>query len=217
MKKLILLAIIVCISGYTFGQVNFGIKAAVTMNKLTTDLDDWADAAKTSFQAGVFVRVGKKFHVQPEGYITIKQGEFNFDLPEDITDENSLLESVDNTIKLTTLDIPLLIGYKLLKPKKLNVRIQAGPVMSLVLNNQYTISYEGISSDDITTLEDAFNKTNWGLQLGGGIDILFLTVDVRYEFGLSNLYEVPTIDLKDYLPEKYKNNVFFISVGWKII
>ncbi|MCD4683309.1 MAG: PorT family protein, partial [Bacteroidales bacterium] len=176
MKKLILLAIIVCISGYTFGQVNFGIKAAVTMNKLTTALDDWGDAVKISFQAGAFLRVGKKFHVQPEGYITIKNGEFSV-----VDSENNI--SFNNTIKLTTLDIPLLIGYKLLKPKKLNIRVQAGPVASVVLNKKYEISFDGLSPEDEITLEDAFNKTNWGLQLGGGIDILFLTVDVRYEFG----------------------------------
>ena len=131
-------------------------------------------------------------------------------------DDNNI--SVSNSVKLTTVDVPLLLGYRILKVAGTKFRVQAGPVASFVLNNKYDISLQGISPEDQTTLEEAFKKTNWGLQLGGGIDFLFLTVDIRYEIGLSNLYDKPAISLTGIeLPDKYKNNVFFISIGWKIL
>jgi len=210
MKKVLVFVLALFISGVTFGQFNFGIKGAVTMNKLTTDLDDWEDALKTSFQLGAFVRLGKKFHLQPEGYITLKNGEFNF-----VDDNGTLLTS---SVKLTTLDVPLLIGYQIFKVAGTKFRVQAGPLASFVLNTNYDITYEGIDPDEEITMEEAFKKTNWGLQLGGGIDFLFLTLDVRYEFGLSNLWDDPNLeDIVVELPDSYKNNVFFVSLGWKIM
>lgn len=209
MKKILIIVLALFLSNFTFGQFNLGIKGALTLNKLTTDLDDWEEALKTSFQLGAFVRIGKKFHVQPEGYFTLKNGEFNFE------DENG--ELLTSSVKLTTVDVPLLIGYQVFKIAGTKVRVQAGPLASFVLNTNYDISYEGIDGDDEVTLEEAFKKTNWGLQLGGGIDFLFLTLDIRYEF-LSNIFDDPNLDdVEVVLPEKYKSNAFFVSLGWKIL
>jgi hypothetical protein len=78
------------------------------------------------------------------------------------------------------------------------------------------VSVNGVDTDDDDSpiVEDDFSNVNWGLQFGAGVDFLFLTADVRYELGLNNIYKTPegaTVD------PTIKNNVFFISLGWKIL
>lgn len=52
----------------------------------------------------------------------------------------------------------------------------------------------------------------WGLNVGAGIDVLMFTLDVRYQMGLNEVIEkVNNFDFNS------KNNVFCVSLGWKII
>ena len=205
MKKIILITAIVLISSYSFGQIGFGIKGAVTMSKLSTDLSDVEEAAKTGFQAGAFVRIGDKWHLQPEAYFTSKMGNLKFDV---------LQQSVEQTVTLNTIDIPVLIGYKILDPPTLNVRLQAGPVASIVANKSFKLEVDGVETPTDEEFKDSFKDLNWGLQFGAGVDFLMLTVDLRYELGLSNIYNKPDGATED---QTFKNNVFFLSVGWKIL
>ncbi|OQX81618.1 MAG: hypothetical protein B6D61_00470 [Bacteroidetes bacterium 4484_249] len=217
MKKIVLITAIVLISSYSFGQLGFGIKGAFTMNTLSTDLSDYEKAAKTGFQAGAFVRIGKKLHLQPEAYFAVRSGELTAKIVG--LDPNDLQNSVEvkQGMTLSTIDIPILIGYKIFDPPTLNVRLQAGPVISMVVNKKFDLTLDGVDApEEVTnTLEDDFKNANWGLQFGAGVDFLFLTVDVRYELGLSDLYEKSEANPIDF--GGIKNNIFFVSVGWKIL
>ena len=217
MRKIILITAIALISSYSFGQLGFGIKGAVTMNSLSTDLSDYEKAAKTGYQLGAFVRLGKKLHIQPEAYFAIRSGELTTKVVG--LDPNDMQNSVEvkQGMTLSTIDIPILIGYKILDPPTFNIRLQAGPVISMVVNKKFDVTLDGVDApDEVTnTLEDDFNSANWGLQMGAGIDFLFLTLDVRYELGLSDLYKKSEANPVDF--GSLKNNIFFVSVGWKIL
>ncbi|MBC8489279.1 MAG: PorT family protein [Bacteroidetes bacterium] len=212
MKKIFLISIIIFLCSYTFAQlpINFGIKGAFTMSKLTTDVSDYTEAAKNGFQAGVFLRLGKKLHIQPEAYFTLKKGELKYDIA------GGSSPSIEQTIKLSTIDVPVLLGYKIIDISKINVRLQAGPVASFVVNKNFDLSVNGVDQETDDDYKDSFKDMNWGLQLGAGVDVLMLTIDLRYELGLSNLYDKPDNASSDDVGE-FKNNVFLISVGWKIL
>jgi hypothetical protein len=200
----------------TYAQLGFGIKGAITMNKLSADLDDYSNAAKTGFQLGAFVRVGEKVHLQPEAYYSFRSGDmkFNYDQPDG--SGNTVVRSVDQTGKFHTIDIPVLLGVRVLKLPKLDVRVQAGPVASFIVSKSFDVTFDGIEvdDDDSPIIADDFSNVNWGLQFGGGIDFLFLTADLRYELGLNNVYKSSSATTDD---PTLKSNIFFLSIGWKIL
>jgi hypothetical protein len=48
--------------------------------------------------------------------------------------------------------------------------------------------------------------------MGAGVDILMFTLDVRYQVGLNDVItKVKTFDYNS------KNNMFAVSLGWKIL
>lgn len=214
MKKFVLVVVVALFCSFSYGQLGFGIKGAFTMSNLSPSISDYEDAAKAGFQVGAFVRVGKKLHLQPELYFTAKNGEltFNQETIDPNDPEGTIKNSVKQDVTLSTLDIPVLIGYKLMDMKKLNVRLQAGPVGSVVINKKFDITLDGVAEETPEALPDSFNDFNWGLQFGAGVDFLFLTADIRYELGLNDLNDPISDDFA-----AFKNNVFFISVGWKIL
>jgi len=193
-----------------FAQLHLGIKGGVSMSKLTTNINDVVEAAKTGYQLGAFVRIGKKFHLQPEVYFSAKPGKVEFTTP-DLNDPTKKF-NISEDIHFSTVDIPVLVGLRLLKIPGGNIRLQAGPVASFVTNSTMTVSKDGVELPEDDYPKD-FKSFNWAAQFGAGVDVLFLTIDLRYELGLTNLYDKPENAADD---RTYKNNVFFLSVGWKI-
>lgn len=215
MKKVLFVLSFLILSTVASAQLGFGVKGAFTMSSLTTDFSEIKEAAKAGWQLGAFVRIGDKWHLQPEAYFTAKTGQLEY-TGQDMNDPLKTGQ-VTQDVTFSTVDIPVLIGYKLIDPPTLNIRLQAGPVASMVINKNFEVSGEGITPQEPTDdYKDSFKDLNWGLQLGAGVDFLFLTADVRYEIGLSNLYDQPDgasgADLGS-----FKNNIFMISVGWKIL
>ncbi len=208
MKKFVLIFTAIVFSTVIYAQLGLGIKGGWTMSKLSTNISDYHEAAKSGFQLGAYVRLGEKIHLQPEAYFTTKTSELKFNQTQS--------GEVSQKVKLSSIDVPVLVGFRILKLPTLNVRIQAGPMASIVVNKKFDVSINGVDSeeDDSPIIEDDFSNVNWGLQFGAGVDFLFLTADVRYELGLNNIYKTPEGATTD---PTIKNNVFFISVGWKIL
>jgi len=195
MKKLFLSILFVSFFSMAFAQlpISLGIKAGLTTSKLSTDLDDYNEKSILSYQAGLFARIkGKKFYLQPEVYFTHKGGELKTD--------NSIFN--DNEIKLNTLDIPILLGYKIADLKVANIRVMGGPVLSFVTDKDLKYSLGGINITD-GDLKD----NNWALQLGIGADALMFTFDIRYEYGITDISDIEGIELK--------NNIVVFSLGYK--
>jgi hypothetical protein len=218
MKKIILIAVIGLLAGFSYGQLGFGIKGAITMSKLSTDIKDYDEALKAGYQLGAFVRLGKKLHLQPEAYFTAKTGKLSFDYTQvDPNNPNgTITSSVEQQISLKTIDVPILIGFQVAKLPTLKIRVQAGPVASIVVNKKFNVSFNDVDQPDDSSpiLKDDFSNVNWAAQFGAGIDFLFLTADIRYEMGLNNIYKAPENATED---PTMKNNLFFVSVGWKIL
>jgi hypothetical protein len=81
----------------------------------------------------------------------------------------------------------------------------AGPTANFIVSKQFS------GDEVIQTLEDSdFKSIAWGMDAGAGVDLWFLAIDVRYEWGLNDIYNPPVND------ETMKSNVFIVSLGFKI-
>jgi len=197
MKKYIILSLLLLSSSILFGQFTVGPKVGYNASKLSTNLDTVSSNFKSGFQIGVFVRIGKKFYLQPEIYYTTQGGVFQ-----------SNANDWEQKVSIGSLDVPVLVGFKLLNAKAVNLRILAGPLASFVVNKSVKES-GGI----LGPIENAdINNINWGVQVGAGLDVLFFTLDVRYQIGLNNMIkEIENATINS------KNNVWVVSLGFKIL
>ncbi len=210
MKKLIvvLLMFIIALSAseQSFAQFNLGVKVGYNASNLSSNYDSISSALRSGLHIGAFARIGKRVHLQPEVYYTVSGSSY----------ENIGVKTISNwkqKVHVGTLDIPLLIGFDIVKSKLLKWRIDAGPAVSFVLNSKIENVYGpgAITSSDL-------NKANWYIQVGTGIDVWFLTLDIRYQTGLNSL--IGNVNSLSYPSQVYaldtKGKVFLVSLGWKI-
>ena len=217
MKKLfITIALVSCSLSISAQSFSWGPKIGIAVPSIkVSDVQDVNSGAqalslledvngKVSGHIGVFARISLLgFYIQPELLVSSSKSEVSFNIPTD----NFNLESVMGEVKLNKLDIPVLIGKRFLKV----LRVNAGPVFTLPLN-------EDISFKNLTTnIEDV--KTNYksatiGAQIGAGLDLTFLTVDVRYELALQSLSEGISIGNAEFAADQ-RVNQFLIAIGVK--
>lgn len=195
MKKILILLIVLFVALDNFGQFSIGPKIGYTSSKLSTDRDSIQESIKNNFQIGAFFRFGKKLYIQPEVVYATSGGTMKLEGT-----------SVKETIKLNNLYVPLLVGYKLINAKVFNLRVLAGPAANFILNK--TIDFN--QSYPAPVQEADIKNIAWGMDVGAGVDLLFLTLDLRYEFGLNNIYNGTG-------SQSIKSNVFIVSLGFKLL
>ncbi len=199
MKRILLLSGLLFLTTAVFSQFTIGPKIGLTMSKLPNNFPEVKEDMKAGYLLGAFVRVGKKIYIQPEAMFATKGGII----------KSEAGTSTKTTVNLKTMQIPVLVGYKLLNLKVANLRIMTGPAMSFVIDKEITVSSGNIEETiDDNNIRDAI----WSWQLGAGVDVLMFTLDVRYEWGLNNIYDPEGGTSYD-----MKNNLWNISLGWKIL
>jgi hypothetical protein len=200
MRKSIFVLVFAMLTSVAFAQLSFGPKIGVNISKLSTDFDTItstiSESAKAGFQIGAFVRFGTKTYIQPELLYSVRGGTTTF--------VNTAKDLVQGNYKMSTMDIPVLVGVKALSLPLVKVRAYAGPVASFIMSKELTVNGVKESIDDIK-LKNAI----WSATVGAGVDVLMFTVDLRYEIGLNNISDITGTTMK--------NNVFNVSVGWKIL
>ena len=162
-------------------DLEFGIKAGVNFSTLKTGLNAITDkSGKIGFNAGVFARAGKTLYFQPElNYVTFSD-KYRFN-------------STSYEAKFRQLNLPLMVGYKIINTEELNFRLSAGP--DLYYNLKKPIAPGGFKYKDFTA----------GGVINAGVDIGSLTFDARYSLGLSKFNK----ELGQ------KANIFSLGVGFK--
>jgi hypothetical protein len=210
MKKILILLFVLFLSAeVTYGQFAFGLKLGYNASKLSTDLDSVTASFNSGFHVGAYLRFGKRFYIQPEAYYTFSGGTFTGSI-------DSIAQSWEQDVRIGSLDIPVLLGFKLVNSKAFKLRIMAGPGISFITNsNSKNISPTGIILED-----PDLNSVNWFVQAGAGIDFLFLTFDVKYQWGLNNMVNDVSSTVGSTTttyPVNSKANMFVVSLGFKIL
>ncbi len=171
------------------------LNGAVIKNQLQASLD-----TKQSYVGGIYARLGRKIFIEPEVLVSTKGGSIY--VP-------GLSQTKQFTF--TNIDVPVLLG---LRWKIFHV--MGGPVASYTLKtdtelndliNLVTTKYTG------STAEIAA-KTSFSYQVGGGIDLLGFTLDVRYEGNLSQLTN--TLPIPAGITFSPKLNLYQVTLGYKI-
>jgi hypothetical protein len=171
------------------------LNGAVIKDQLLASLD-----TKQSYVGGIYARLGRKIFIEPEVLVSTKGGSIY--VP-------GLSQTKQFTF--TNIDVPVLLGFRW----KI-FHVMAGPVASYTLKtdtelndliNLVTTKYTG------STAEIAA-KTSFSYQVGGGIDLLGFTLDVRYEGNLSQLTK--TLPIPTGITFSPKLNLYQVTLGYKI-
>lgn len=189
MKK-IAIVLFICLFAFTGKSQDFfdaGLKAGINSSKISTHLADYTPQTINNYSFGAFARLNLgRVYIQPEAYYNSKGGE------EIKTADASVINSFD----LKTVDVPALLGFKIIDQKAINLRVMAGPVFSFLTDKS--------AKGQLT--EDNLHNSFLGWQYGAGVDFLFLTFDARMESYDRNFYQGISS----------KNGTFVLSLGIKL-
>nr|WP_320021656.1 porin family protein [uncultured Draconibacterium sp.] len=193
MKRFLFASLFVLIASIGFSQPVFdlGLKAGVHYSNMSLDGEnDLSSDAITKMHWGAFGRVGfNRIYVQPEVYFSKKGGDLSFG-------------ELSGGFDYKNIDVPVLLGYKLVKTPAIDFRVMAGPVFSFVTDADYPKGWDKLD-------DDFLNDNLLGIQYGLGVDVLFFTLDARMEhFG--NVYDDP-----DFIDGK--STSFILTLGFKIL
>jgi hypothetical protein len=200
-KTLLFLITLLFVTEFSFGQLTIGLRAGYNGNKLATSLSSIKSQFRSGFHVGVFSRFGKRLYFAPELIYTFSGGKFsNEGAPQDST--------WNQKVSIGSMDIPLLLGFKIINSMFLKWRVELGPVASFVVNKKIT------NVNDFTgPIKNAdINTANWLIMVGTGIDVLFFTLDIRYEYAFNSLIK----NVNNYSFNSH-NNFVIVSLGFKFI
>jgi hypothetical protein len=214
MKKLILAAIALFFVSTAFAQINFGIKggynSSLTLADLggitsgTYNLNSVKGELANGFHGGIFGRIFfDKVYFQPELLYAMQKKDYQITL-QDVSNNDV---TIDKFVTLSTVDIPLLIGYKVLDLKVANIRAFAGPQIRFNAGSQ--VNFENIGNFDPNQFVNDFKESQIGLQVGAGVDVLMLALDFKYNL-VGDIYQ-PKWQINP-----TSTSTFVISLGWKI-
>ena len=162
------------------------------------------------FQAGVFARIGfNKMYFQPEFLYNMGKKDYTMTL-QDAQNHNL---QFDKRVNVSTLEVPLLLGYKLLDFKLVNLRAFAGP--KLRFNAGSSLDYNNLTSGGSVTQDQLIKDikaAQLGLEAGVGIDVFMFTLDARYNL-IKDMYQTKISNLNI---DNIQGNTFVISLGWKL-
>ncbi|MHA8086226.1 porin family protein [Aquirufa sp. Wall-65K1] len=189
-----------------------GIKGGITLSSINVESMTYKGTAvpindilnqnlalKTGYVGGVYARVGRKLFIEPEVLLTAKNATINF------SNGNRMVD-----VAYTSLDVPLLLGYKL-GP----LHVLAGPVASYNLNSDNTIAQAITSVASSVSVRDAVSKAYFSYSVGGGLDLLGMTLDLRYEGNLTDLSK--TVPIPSEVNISQKASVWHVTLGIKIL
>lgn len=152
-------------------QLQFGVKAGINYNSDSFESvsDDVLNGAKTKtgIHTGVWLRAKLPvigFYIRPELMYTELNNSVNYD--------SDFAVPRNTNFKFRKIDVPVLIGKKFLGIGN----VFAGPSFQYILSSDFELNdLKEVSTENFSL----------GIQLGGGVELGRLGLDIRWERGLS--------------------------------
>ncbi len=203
MKKILLLTCLFALPALSFAQFQIGLKGGVNLSKLSfgqfatarlnangspavnvngqTISDNLKESydSRTGTSFGIYTRFGRNLFIQPELLYSTKAASFDI-----IRTDNGTPTTSTVNVKVTSFDVPILLGIK-----GGPIRVVAGPLLSFRINDNQGLQ-DALKQYSSSTLNDAWTKAYYGYQVGVGLDLGKLGIDVRHEGSISDIAAV---------------------------
>ena len=191
MKKLLLSLSLVVAFISANAQIEFNPKIGVNASGLDARIKDFETEARAGWNAGFDLRIGDQM-------VFFQPGVHIFNINAELT-QNPELDDVSFLRDETTIQMvkfPMNLGLNLTgRDGFLNVYALGGITPTLLAGVK--------ESSNISLTEDDINDFTLGANIGAGVDLFFLTFDVRYEMGLNDFFNGAS----------GRNNILSASVG----
>ncbi|MEE1964379.1 outer membrane beta-barrel protein [Allomuricauda taeanensis] len=193
MKKTLLIAAFALLGTAAMAQSGsgFGLKAGLSYNK-NGDLISSVGEGGQDIVEGAKGKAG--YHVGVWGKLDFPKIYLRPELVYSKTKSSYDVEGSSQDYDISKLDLPVLLGYKLIGP----LHVFAGPAFQYTLKNDL----EGLE------VEDVENEFTVGLNAGVGVNLGNVGLDVRYERGFSE-NEAEIIDIPDGRVDSRPSQVIF--------
>ncbi|WP_205511692.1 porin family protein [Longitalea arenae] len=179
----------------------FGIKGGVNLtNMYVQDVSD--ENMKVGFNAGFFAKlpVTKGFSIQPELLYTSKGAKETYD--------NFIQGEGEYRFNLNYIELPVLAVFNVAK----NFNLHVGPYVSYLVSANIKDLEDDGTIEDITDLDaENFQRFDYGLAGGLGIDISNFTIGARYSYGLREIGKSGS--LSGELTKDSKNSAISLYIG----
>ncbi|MBE0651581.1 MAG: PorT family protein [Bacteroidales bacterium] len=204
MKKFTLLIAAVLMSAVMYGQFHIGPQIGYTSSNLTTKGVDIQSSLNNNFVIGIFARIGNKVYLQPELNYLTQGNTFKFSHA-----------TIQQKVDLKAIQVPLSLGLQLLNLKVVKLHIFGGATANFIVNKNVSPA-EGLNLTGDYLTADNFKNVNYQYQFGAGLDILMLTLDVKYYGGISDFTD-GSLTYSGGTISSSKSNIFMVTLGWRIL
>jgi hypothetical protein len=179
----------------------FGLKGGVNLtNMFVDDVSD--ENMKVGFNAGFFAKlpITRGFSIQPELLYTSKGAKLKYD--------NIIEGEGEYRFNLNYIEMPVLAVINVAP----NFNLHVGPYVSyLAAANIKNLDDDG-NNNDVTELDaENFNRFDYGLVGGLGIDISNFTIGARYNYGLKEIGKSGS--LSGQLTKDSRNSAISLYIG----
>ena len=182
----------------------FGIKGGLNLSNLYVD-DVEDENIKAGFNVGGYAKIplAKGISIQPELLFSSKGAKLSYD--------NILLGTGEYRFNLNYVELPVLAVVNL--AKKLNLHA-GGYVSYLASANITRLNSNAGTIDNVRDLdEDDFNRFDYGLVGGLGLDVANFTIGARYNYGLNEVGKGGT-SVAGVATRNAKNSVISLYIGF---
>ena len=180
MKKIILVIMIMaCYTSQISAQLKFGVKGGVNYTNFKVKDAQFSTSNSTSWQIGALMQTKVPIlgmGVQPELLYTVYKADVN---------------GRSNGIHYLQVPVNVFQSFNLLVVRPY---LMAGPYFG------YAVNIDG------RAFKNQVDRFDWGIGLGGGIEIWKLQFGARYSWGLQNVSKVNEF--------KMRNNTFSLSLAY---
>jgi hypothetical protein len=154
-------------------------KAGLGITQLNEVPEGFSNKVDLGLQAGLDVRMGKRFFLQPGVFYKANTVALI---------DSSQFSLGDNAVVAQYMKFKLLGGTHLVNKEGFRLRLNAGPTFNYLLNVKS-------ENENISLLEkDDFKSTQVNFEAGAGLDIWFFTFDLGYNMAFSKLFNIPNLN-----------------------
>lgn len=175
-------------------RFNVGVRAGFNSSMFFTDrftingeeLEGMQNNYKVGYFASVFCRFNMKKHhfIQPEISYNVLLGSIS--IPYTLANSSLIEESALIKSRATTIDIPLLYGYKFVDIHPYGMAFMVGPKVGWVWKEHCENTYSGFYQEGI---HETVGPVRYSAVAAFAVNISNIFIDFRYEVGLHNVTE----------------------------